>query len=107
MQSIRVRLVLLLQLLHALGATAMGFSDWRPILIAYLLWVVAFGAGQILTRGERGQRALFLLPAVFFTVANLSGAVGGNMAQCPTAHHLARWGDLSREPPKRGHGCIG
>jgi multiple sugar transport system permease protein len=67
--SLGFLLVLLLQLLHALGATAIGFSDWRPILIAYLLWAVAFGAGQILTRGERGQRALFLLPAVFFTVA--------------------------------------
>jgi multiple sugar transport system permease protein len=67
--SLGFLLVLLVQLLHALGATALGFSEWRPILVAYLLWAVAFGTGQAMTRGERGQRALFLLPAVFFTVA--------------------------------------
>ncbi|MGX9428882.1 MULTISPECIES: carbohydrate ABC transporter permease [Bradyrhizobium] len=67
--SLGFLLVLLIQLLHALGATAIGFSDWRPILVAYLLWAFAFGTGQILTRGEGGQRALFLLPAVFFTIA--------------------------------------
>jgi multiple sugar transport system permease protein len=67
--SVGFLLVLLIQLLHATGTIATGFSDWRPILIAYLLWAVAFGVGQVLTRGERGQRALFLLPAVFFTVA--------------------------------------
>jgi len=34
-----------------------------------LLWSVALGAGQVLIRGERGHRALFLLPAILFTVA--------------------------------------
>jgi multiple sugar transport system permease protein len=62
-------LVLIVQILHATGATTAGFSNWRPILIVYLLWAVAFGASQVLIRGERGERALFLLPAVFFTVA--------------------------------------
>src|SRR5262249_22979892 len=33
------------------------------------IWATAFGIGQVMSRGERGQRALFLLPAVFFTVA--------------------------------------
>ena len=33
------------------------------------LWAVALGVGQVLIRGERGQRALFVLPAVLFTVA--------------------------------------
>ena len=67
--SLGFLLVLLTQVLHTTGTIAAGFPDWRPILIAYLVWAVAFGVGQVLTRGERGQRALFLLPAVFFTVA--------------------------------------
>lgn len=67
--SLGFLLVLFIQILHTTGALTAGFSDWRPILIAYLVWAVAFGVGQVLTRGERGQRALFLLPAVFFTVA--------------------------------------
>jgi multiple sugar transport system permease protein len=62
-------LALLAQVLHATGAITAGFADWRPILIAYLLWAIALGVGQVAIRGERGLRALFLLPAVFFTVA--------------------------------------
>jgi multiple sugar transport system permease protein len=62
-------LVALLQILYAAGAIGFGFSTWRPLLYAYILWGVALGAGQVLTRGEEGHRALFLLPAVLFTVA--------------------------------------
>jgi multiple sugar transport system permease protein len=62
-------LVLLAQVLHATGAITAGFADWRPILAAYTLWAIALGVGQVAIRGERGLRALFLLPAVFFTVA--------------------------------------
>lgn len=62
-------LAVVMQMLHATGTIAIGFANWRPILVVYLLWAVAFGAGQVLIRGERGQRALFLLPALFFTVA--------------------------------------
>jgi multiple sugar transport system permease protein len=62
-------LVLLIQGLHAIGAITVGFADWRPVLYAYLLWAIAFGVGQVLVRGQRGLRALFLLPAVLFTVA--------------------------------------
>jgi multiple sugar transport system permease protein len=61
--------LLLIQILYAAGATTLGFADWRPILAAYLFWAIAIGVGQVVTRGERGLRALFLLPAVFFTVA--------------------------------------
>lgn len=61
--------VVLMQALHAGGIIAIGFSNWRPTLYAYVLWAVAIGAGQVLMRGEAGQRALFLLPAVMFTVA--------------------------------------
>src|SRR6266481_10031060 len=62
-------LVLFIQILHATGAITAGFTDWRPILYAYLLWATVFGVGQVAVRGERGLRALFLLPAVLFTVA--------------------------------------
>ena len=86
-------LTFLLQALHASGADVPGFVTWRPVLYAYLLWSVALGAGQVLIRGERGKRTLFVLPAVLFVVAmvvfplifglwiafsdwNLSGATG-------------------------------
>ena len=62
-------LVLLIQILHASGAITAGFADWRPVLYAYLIWATAFGVGQVVIRGQRGLRALFLLPAVLFTVA--------------------------------------
>ena len=61
--------VFLVQALHTTGTIEAGFSNWRPVLYAYLLWAAAVGAGQVMIRGERGQRALFLLPAIFFTVA--------------------------------------
>jgi multiple sugar transport system permease protein len=67
--SLGALLVLLIQILHATGAITAGFADWRPILYAYLVWAAVFGAGQVVVRGERGLRALFLLPAVLFTVA--------------------------------------
>jgi multiple sugar transport system permease protein len=62
-------LLLLIQILHTSGVIAAGFADWRPILYAYLVWATALGVGQVMIRGERGLRALFLLPAVLFTVA--------------------------------------
>ena len=45
------------------ASIAVGFETWRPVLYVYLVWAVALGAGQVMIRGERGQRALFLLPA--------------------------------------------
>ncbi len=62
-------LILLIQILHTTGTIGAGFANWRPILYAYLVWAVALGIGQVMIRGERGRRALFLLPAVLFTVA--------------------------------------
>jgi multiple sugar transport system permease protein len=61
--------ILVMQVLHATGSTSIGFETWRPILYFYVLWAVAIGAAQVLIRGEQGQKALFLLPAIFFTVA--------------------------------------
>jgi multiple sugar transport system permease protein len=62
-------LAVLAQALYALGLTDIGFENWRPVLYVYLAWAVALSAGQVIIRGEEGQRALFLLPAVFFTVS--------------------------------------
>ncbi|SES46149.1 sugar ABC transporter permease [Rhizobium sp. NFR03] len=61
--------VLLLQLLEAAGVTSIGLVSWRPLLFAYIVWAAALCAAQILIRGEDGQRAAFVLPAVLFTVA--------------------------------------
>src|SRR5512143_3561850 len=65
LSSLAFAAVLLVQILFDSGATAVGFGDWRPVLYAYLLWGVALGAAQVIIKGERGQQALFLLPAVF------------------------------------------
>lgn len=62
-------LVALLQVLEVNGIIQLGFRDWRPVLYAYLVWCVALGARQVLVHGERGKRALFVLPAALFTVA--------------------------------------
>lgn len=67
--SLGLAAVLLIQALYAAGTIAAGFENWRPVLYAFLVWAVALGVGQVLIRGERGHRALFLLPAVLFTVA--------------------------------------
>lgn len=61
--------VVLLQSLHDNGRISVGFANWRPVFYAYLLWSAAIGWGQVLIRGDRGRKALFILPAVLFTVA--------------------------------------
>jgi multiple sugar transport system permease protein len=58
-----------LQILDSAGAVAVGLTNWRPLLYVFLLWSVALGANQVLTRGEAGQQTLFLLPALLFTAA--------------------------------------
>ncbi|HEY3794926.1 MAG TPA: sugar ABC transporter permease [Bradyrhizobium sp.] len=67
--SLAALLLLLIQVLHATGTIASGFTTWRPILYACLAWAIVFGAGQVTIRGEAGLRALFLLPAVLYTIA--------------------------------------
>jgi multiple sugar transport system permease protein len=61
--------IAIVQALYAAGATTAGFATWRPVLYAYVLWSVALGAGLILSRGESGHRALFVLPAILFILA--------------------------------------
>ena len=67
--SLALGLVFLMQALSAAGMFDLGFEDWRPSLYAYALWAIALGVGQVLTRGEAGHKALFLLPALLFTIA--------------------------------------
>jgi multiple sugar transport system permease protein len=67
--SIGFALLLLIHALHVVGTIAIGFDNWRPALYAYVLWAVALGVGLVMTRGERGHQAVFLLPAILFTVA--------------------------------------
>jgi multiple sugar transport system permease protein len=62
-------LVAILQILDANGTLAIGFGNWRPLLYAYLVWGVALGFRQVLVHGEKGWRALFILPAALFVVA--------------------------------------
>ncbi len=61
--------VAIFQALHAAGVATAGFVSWRPVLHAYVLWAVALGAGLIMSRGQAGHRALFVLPAVLFILA--------------------------------------
>jgi multiple sugar transport system permease protein len=58
-----------LQILNAAEVIAIGFSNWRPLLYAFILWGVILGISQVLIRGEAGQQTLFILPALLFTLA--------------------------------------
>jgi multiple sugar transport system permease protein len=58
-----------LQAMDALGVTAIGFTNWRPLLYVFVLWGVALAGAQIMMRGEAGQQAVFVLPALLFTAA--------------------------------------
>jgi multiple sugar transport system permease protein len=61
--------MLVAQILDAAEFVDLGFQTWRPLLYAYLAWAVALAVSQVMVRGERGQRTLFVLPAVLFTVS--------------------------------------
>jgi multiple sugar transport system permease protein len=67
--SVLFALVVLVQILDAAGVTQLGFVNWRPTLYGYVVWSIALGVGLVVARGEAGIRALFILPAVLFTVA--------------------------------------
>ena len=59
----------LIQILHKTNTITLGFENWRPTLYGYLLWSIALCWGILLSKGDRGQRALFVLPAFLFTIA--------------------------------------
>jgi multiple sugar transport system permease protein len=57
------------QVLFKMGLVPFGFSSWLPVLAGFGIWGLALCAGSVLRSGETGWRALFVLPAVFFTLA--------------------------------------
>jgi multiple sugar transport system permease protein len=67
--SLALAATLLVEILQAAGVVEVGFENWRPVLYALLAWMVALCAGLVMIYGEAGRRALFLLPALLFTVA--------------------------------------
>lgn len=60
---------LLFQVLHTIERIDSGFTNWRPVLYVYVGWAIALCVGLVLSRGELGHRALFILPAVLFTIS--------------------------------------
>ncbi len=64
-----VAVVALAQTLHAAGIVDLGFQTWRPTLYAYVTWAVALCWGQVILRGEKGKRTLFVLPAALFVIS--------------------------------------
>src|SRR4051794_13068800 len=67
--SLGLAAIFILQVLDTLGVVTLGLTNWRPVLYGYLAWAVLFGAAQVMMRGEEGEKALFVLPAVLFTIA--------------------------------------
>ena len=67
--SLGLGVILSAQFLYAAGLSTFGFENWRPVLYAYIVWGLALGGGQVMMWGEAGHRALFLLPALLFTIA--------------------------------------
>ena len=67
--SVLLAVIFMIQILYKSDSIAFGFENWRPILYMYLVWSFALCYGVLLIKGERGQRALFVLPAFLFTIA--------------------------------------
>ena len=67
--TVLLAIVVTLQLLQSFDVADHGFDTWRPVAYAYVAWSVALCVGLVLARGEQGRRAVFVLPAVLFTVA--------------------------------------
>jgi multiple sugar transport system permease protein len=61
--------LVVVQLLKSLGDTDVGFANWRPVALAFVAWGACLCAGLVMTRGQRGEEAVFLLPAVLVTLA--------------------------------------
>lgn len=58
-----------LQTLDALGVVDLGFRDWQPTAIVYVVWAVCLCIGQLLVHGEQGKRLLFVLPSALLVVS--------------------------------------
>lgn len=62
-------LVILLQVLNQTGTINLGFETWRPTLYAFLIYSTCLCWSRVILYGERGKRALFVLPAALFVIA--------------------------------------
>lgn len=60
---------LAVQLSHEFGWTDRGLANWRPVAYAFVAWSVMLCVGLILSRGQKGEQAVFLLPATLLTLA--------------------------------------
>ena len=67
--TVAVVFLIVVQLTHTLGATPIGFSSWRPVAIGLIAWFVLIDISIVVTRGQAGQKLLFLLPALQVTLA--------------------------------------
>jgi multiple sugar transport system permease protein len=67
--TIALGLLFLIQILHKAQVIPFGFETWQPVLFGYCAWSVALCVGNIMRHGEAGWRALFVLPAILFTLA--------------------------------------
>ena len=61
--------LVLIQFLSINEKINFGFNTWRPILYSYMLWAFAIAYSRVLIYGEKGKRALFIIPAVLFIVS--------------------------------------
>ncbi len=61
--------IAIIQGLYTFEKIDFGFSNWRPLLYAYILWAFAIGYSRVLIYGEKGKRTLFVFPAVMFIIS--------------------------------------
>jgi multiple sugar transport system permease protein len=61
--------VAVVKVLQVRGTLDVSLPTWRPLLYAYIFWGTCLCIGQVLLKGERGKRLVFVLPAALFTVA--------------------------------------
>jgi hypothetical protein len=60
---------IVVQFLHVARLIEPGFPSWRPVALIVLLWFVAIDVAAYAVGGVRGQRILFLLPALKYTLS--------------------------------------
>jgi multiple sugar transport system permease protein len=67
--TVLLGVLLVVQVLRSFGVVAVGFDSWRPVALALVVWFVLVDAAVVVTRGQRGQQLLFLLPGLQVTLA--------------------------------------
>lgn len=60
---------ILIQILRSLGLIQFGFASWRQVGLIVVLWFVVVDVAAYTIGGPRGQRLLFLLPALQITLS--------------------------------------